>query len=481
MAIISRNKTKKPTAYKSAQFRYAIVYVLVTFVALLFLNIYCSKISQELFYTNKKTSMIEICQMAASDLASLEVLNKQTIGSTVENLVVSEKTRIIVSDQNGVAIYDSSAKKPLTNKYVLFPEIIKALEINDVFTWKYKSGTMQSRTAIPIISYGTLLGCIYMTENDAEQGALIASIQNYVLLITLLLEIIVIVFSFFSSKTYGIRLRKILSSIRTVRDGDYSHKVELRGNDELNQLGDNFNDLIGRLQTSENKRNQFVSDASHELNTPLAAIKLLSDSILQNNMDTETIKEFVGDIGNEAERLNRMSHKLLELTRIDSNASTDSELISPAQTIKKVVRILSANAAEKNICVHTELDEKCLIQFRTDDFYQVIFNLVENGIKYTGNGGTLHITLKSNKDNAIIVISDTGVGIPEEALAHIFDRFYRVDKARSRASGGSGLGLSIVRNIINQNKGKIEVESTVGIGTAFTLTLPVYLTKEDNL
>ena len=423
--------------------------------------------------------MLEICHMTASDISSLEVLNKQTIGGAVENLVISDNTRIVITDQNGMAIYDSTAKNPLTKRYVLFPEIVSALEINDVFTWKYESGTMQSRAATPIISYGTLLGCIYMTETDTEQGALIASIQSNILTITLLLEVVVILFSFFSSKTYSLRLRKILSSIRTVRDGDYSHKVVLRGNDELNVISNDFNDLIGRLQTSENRRNQFVSDASHELNTPLAAIKLLSDSILHNNMDPETVKEFVGDIGNEADRLNRMSLKLLELSRIDSKEKDLGEFIHPADTIKKVIRILSAIAGEKNISVHTDLDEACVIQFQADDFYQVIFNLIENGFKYTANGGHLYISLKTRDQNAVILIRDTGVGIPEESLCHIFERFYRVDKARSRASGGSGLGLSIVRNIVNQNHGKIEVESTVGVGTAFTLTLPLYQSKED--
>lgn len=479
MAIISENKKQQKPRFKSAQFYYAVLYVLITFIVLLVLNIYCSKISQKLFYSSKEASMIEICNMTASNIAQLEVMNTATVSGAVSDLGELQETRLIVTDQNSQAIFDSEKDSSVEGQYVLYPTIVKALSGYDVFVWKYEAGAMQSYAATPIISYGTLIGCVYMMEYDAAQGSLIASLQSNIFTITLFLEIAVILFSLFFSNTYSRRLKKIMSSIRIVRDGDYSHKLQLRGHDELNALGNEFNDLISRLQVSENKRHQFVSDASHELKTPLASIKLLSDSILQNNMDQETVREFVGDIGNEADRLNRMSQKLLSLSRIDSQDAANHEITYIAPTIERVVRMLSVIAQENQISIIMDLERDCPILILEDDLYQIIFNLVENGIKYNKESGKLLISLDRVDDNAVIRIEDTGMGVPAESLSHIFERFYRVDKARSRSTGGSGLGLSIVRNIVKRNSGKIQVESTVGKGTTFTLKFPVFDIEED--
>jgi len=453
-------------------------YVLITFVVLLFLNIYSAKISQKLFYNSKEASMIEKCHLAAAEISELELLNHSTVSGALSQIESLNKSQLIVTDQNCLCIYDSSTD-PATNKYILYPEVIQAMEGNNVFGWDYQDGAMQSRAATPIYSYGTLIGCIYMIEYDTQQGSLIQNLQKNTLTITFILEIVVILFSVAFSNTFTRRLKKIMISMRIIREGDYSHQVKMGGNDELTVLGNEFNDLVDRLKTSEQKRSNFVSDASHELKTPLASIKLLSDSILQNDMDTATIKEFVEDIGNEADRLNRMSQKLLSLSRIESQSDSDCEISYIAPTVDKVVRMLSAIAEENYISIETDLRGDCSILILEDDLYQIIFNLVENGIKYNISGGKLTITVHREEDNAILKVQDTGVGIPEESLSHVFERFYRVDKARSRKSGGSGLGLSIVRNMVERNGGQIFLESRIGVGTTFTVVFPVFDMEED--
>lgn len=477
MAITSENKPKS-VRYIGTQFRYALLYVIITFAVLLFLNIYSSKISQELFYKSKETSMIEKCQLTASEISALEVLNPSTAAAAITQMANLNVTRLLITDQNGIALFDSEETDSKIGEAVEYSEVATALENCDVFAWNYQDGAMQSRAATPIYAYGTLIGCVYIMEFDAEQGALIQSLQNNILAITLFLEAAVILFSLVFFLAFSRRLRKIMASMRIIREGDYSHRVKMGGHDELTALGNEFNDLTERLQTSEQKRRQFVSDASHELKTPLASIKLLSDSILQNEMDIETVREFVGDIGNEADRLNRMAQKLLSLTRTElPEENPDCEIILIAPTVEKVIRMLSIIADNNNITIQTNLKDDCPILIQEDDLYQIIFNLIENGIKYNTPGGTLTVTLRRQEDNAYLCLEDTGVGIPEDALEHIFERFYRVDKARSRKSGGSGLGLSIVRNMVNRNRGEIYVESTVGKGTAFTVVFPAFDTE----
>ena len=477
LAITSENKPRVPIQYKSSQFRYALTYAVITFFVLLFLNIYSSEVSQKLFYNSKETSMIEKCQLAADEIASLEVINSSTVAGAVNEMVSLKVTRLIITDRSSLVLYDSLNPEP--HYYALFPEIICAMEGNDVFFSQYHDGVIQSHAATPVVAYRTTVGCVYMMEYDTALGSLIKSLQSTVLQITLILEAVLILFSLIFSKFYSRRIAKIMTSMRIIQKGDYTHKVKLGGHDELTFLGDEFNDLTERLQTSEQKRSRFVSDASHELKTPLASIKLLTDSILQNDMDLETVREFVGDIGNEADRLNRMSQKLLTLSRIESQADSDCEIVFISPTVDRVVRMLNGIASESHITVNTQIIQDCSILIIEDDLYQIIFNLVENGIKYNVPNGSLTVIVDRQDDNAMISVRDTGVGIPEDSVGHVFERFFRVDKARSRKSGGSGLGLSIVRNMVERNGGKIHVESVVGQGSTFTVQFPAFDTEDE--
>ncbi len=454
-------------------------YVVITFVVLLILNIYCTNISQSLFNQSKESAMIEKCQLAADEIATLEVMNPTTVSGILSQMDSLKSSRTIVTDKTGIALFDSSGS--FVGNYVLLPEILTAIEGNDVFSSIYRDGVMDSRAATPINYYGTIVGCVYMMEYDATQGALIQSLQHTVLQITFLLELAIILYSVAFATRFSRRLRQIMASMRIIQEGNYDHKVNIGGNDELTILGNEFNDLTDRLQTSEQKRSRFVSDASHELKTPLASIKLLSDSILQYDMDLETVRELVGDIGDEAERLNRMTAKLLSLTKAEGHPSEESEIIYMAPTVNRVARMLRQNAIQAGITFRLNLEEDSPVLILEDDLYQIIFNLMENGIKYNLSGGSLTVTLRREEDNAVLEVADTGMGIPEDAISHIFERFYRVDKARSRATGGSGLGLSIVRTIVQRNRGEISVSSIIGQGTTFTVVFPAFDTEIDKI
>ena len=422
--------------------------------------------------------MIEKCQLVAAEVTSLDVLNPATVSGVISGMDSLRTARLIVTDAAGVALYDSLQTDSALGKFILLPEVVQALRHNDVFTWRYHEGATQSQAATPMITYGVLSGCVYIMEYDQAQGALIQSLQTNILTITIILEIIVILFSLLFSGAFSVRMRRIMDSMRIIQEGDYAHKVALYGHDELTVLGMEINELTDRLHISESKRRQFVSDASHELKTPLASIKLLTDSIMQNDMDRDTVMEFVADIGMEADRLNRMSEKLLSLSRVESQEDGDCEIVYMAPTVERAVRMLQGIAARNHIEIITDFTGDTPILILEDDLYQIAFNLVENGIKYNIPGGKLTVSLSRDNDNAVLQVSDTGVGIPPKSLAHVFERFYRVDKARSRKSGGSGLGLSIVRSIVERNGGTITVDSVVGQGTTFTVYFSAFDTEE---
>ena len=479
MVIISASKSS-PSRFASSHVHYAITSTVITLIVLIFLNIYSTGTSQSLIYRNKESAMLSKGKLIATEIATLEVMNPTTVSKAVDQMGILSVDRLIITGQSGLSIYDSAGSVQIGD-YALLPEIAAALDTsrriygNDVFSWQYdREGTMYSHVATPIVSYGTVIGCVYIMEYDLEQAQLIRDLQQNTLTITFVLVLAVVIFSIIFTNVYSSRLRRILASMRIIREGNYSQKVDIRGQDELTYLGKEFNDLTERLQISENKRHQFISDASHELKTPLASIKLLSDSILQNDMDIDTIREFVGDIGNEADRLNRMSEKLLSLSRIESQEDGTCEIVMFAPTIERVTRMLSGNASKNNITIEHDLSGDCPILILEDDLYQIAFNLAENGIKYNSPGGKLLIRVFRQEDNAILEVKDSGPGIPVDAIPHLFERFYRVDKARSRKTGGSGLGLAIVRNLVERNGGSIRVESQLGTGTTFQVSFPIF-------
>ena len=228
-------------------------YVVITSVVLIILNIYCSGVCHKLFYQSKESSLVEKCLLASDEIATAEVLNTSTVAGIVNQLESLNVTRLVVTDRSGSALYDSGGGS--AGSYVLLPEILQALAVskdapegNNVFSWTYHDGVTDSRAATPIVYYGTVVGCVYMTEYDTTQGGLIKSLQLTLLRVTLLLEIIVILFSLAFSNAFSRRLNKIMPYMRTIRDGDYSQKVNMGGSDELTVLGEEFNDLTERLK-----------------------------------------------------------------------------------------------------------------------------------------------------------------------------------------------------------------------------------------
>ena len=221
------------------------------------------------------------------------------------------------------------------------------------------------------------------------------------------------------------------------------------------------------------QQRQFLSDASHELKTPLAAIRLLTDSILQtDDIDPATTREFVADIGQEANRLSRITEDLLQLTRLDGDVLPSAAVVDPLPILEQVLRMMELIAEERGITLTYQAEEGCRILGSMDETRQIIYNLVDNAVKYNRDGGRVEVELKRRGEEVLLTVADEGVGIPEEELAKIFQRFYRVDKARSRAAGGTGLGLSIVRDTLEKRGGSISVANRPGGGAVFTVRWP---------
>lgn len=472
--IISRLKALGGRLIRSVQLRYAAAYLLVTGLVLILLNVYPLRFAQDLVFRTKEVSVLGKAEMVASAMAGLDRLTTDGVRQVVDLLNDVSFSRMIVADETGECLYDSAYASGTEGRYVLCPEIAAALEGNDVFYCRSGAENIESCAALPVIYRGMVIGCVYAIETDTEQAALLVGIQRNMRNITWLILLAVSAVCLVSVCLFSRRMDRIMNAIRIVREGEYSYKLQSSSHDELGELAKEFNALTERIQTTETMRRQFVSDASHELKTPLAAITLMTDSVLQNEMDKQTILEFVGDIGAEANRLSRMTEKLLQLSRLESAPAAALETVDLAKIVDKVFRILWPLANERGIRLSSHMEENCTVLAREDDIYQILFNVAENGVKYNRNNGTLEILLYRRDSSVVLICNDDGVGIPEDEMPRIFERFYRVDKARSREAGGSGIGLAIVHDMVEKYHGTITVAARKSGGSRFTITFPWY-------
>lgn len=270
-------------------------------------------------------------------------------------------------------------------------------------------------------------------------------------------------------------MRRLKAAIGKLSNGDFTVRVKEDGNNEFTQLISAFNEMTCSMETLDRSRNQFVSNASHELKTPMTTVKLLIEGILyQDPIDNAMAHDFLSDADKEIDRMTAVVGDLLTLVKMDSGASKlKLEDINLQDLLQEDVRRLSPIARERGIDLTLNVKEELSLSGDKSKLDQVFYNLIDNAIKYTGRAGEVSIEAFKQNRNAIIRVKDTGVGIPQEDIQHIFDRFYRVDKARSRDTGGTGLGLSIVKQIILAHNGTINVTSQENKGTTFTVQLPI--------
>ena len=270
-------------------------------------------------------------------------------------------------------------------------------------------------------------------------------------------------------------ISRIIDTAREIGQGqELSKRIPvLKIKDELGQLALTFNKMMNRLENSFAQMRQFSSDASHELRTPLTVLKGQNELILRKQRKPEEYQEVISSNLEEINYMSKVLEDLFVLSRSDENqVKLDCKPVDLRALVEEVCKHAEILAEEKNIKIIISFLEPTEIKGDEVRLRQMVWNVLQNGIKYTQRGGELKISLQKEGEVVLLTIQDTGIGIPEEDLPLIFNRFYRVDKARTRDEGGSGLGLSICRQIAEAHKGVIEVESKLGVGTRFKIRLP---------
>lgn len=270
-------------------------------------------------------------------------------------------------------------------------------------------------------------------------------------------------------------LHRITAAIESVTEGYSDDVLHVDTFTETKQMSEAFNKMLGRLKLLDESREEFVSNVSHELKTPMTSMKVLADSLLeQDNVPVEMYQEFMGDIAKEIDRENQIITDLLSLVKMDKTGpNINIRSVNINDLLEQILKRLKPIAEKKNVEMVMESFRPVTAEIDETKFSLAISNLVENAIKYNHDNGWVHVSLNADHKFCYIKVEDSGIGIPEEDQAHIFERFYRVDKSHSREIGGTGLGLAIARNAVIVHRGSIKVHSTEGEGTTFTVRIPL--------
>ena len=428
-----------------------------------------------------KVSMLSQANIISDQIEPifLGIQNENTFNyvvSIVKKNSLEINSRIFLLNMRGDVVVDSH--DTLSNKnYKNINEIALALKgegASEIYNNETR-GEKVVYTAVPILDKNGVVGVVFLSTpaNDLFEDISIFLRNLIVLCLVGLLITGIIGFAF--ADILSSPIEDITNYVRDITRGKHDQRINVSGNDEIANLCNAFNLMSVKLDQVDDQRKMFVSNVSHELRTPMASIKILCESLLlQDKVDEDVYKEFLTDINNEVDRLNNIIDSLLYLVNLEKKElelNYDTTYLN--YLMLNVIKKMKPLANKKNISIEFEAEEKVQIDADREKLEQCLINIIGNSIKYTENNGKVSIFLFRERNGYVkITIEDNGIGIPKNRIEHIFDRFYRVDEARARKSGGSGLGLSIAQQIINLHQGMIKVESEVNVGTKMEIVLP---------
>ncbi len=304
-------------------------------------------------------------------------------------------------------------------------------------------------------------------------------LQKKAFVLEVVMNIFILMTSLAASYLLLIPFQKVTKAIGEVKEGYTDEALSVPDYEETEHIVGAFNQVLARMRTLDQSRQEFVSNVSHELKTPLASMKVLADSLLmQEDASKELYQEFMADIAEEIERENKIINDLLSLVKLDkTNGELNISTVDINELLELLMKRLRPIARKQNIEVVLESNRPVGAEIDEVKMTLALSNLVENAIKYNRENGWVRVTLDADHQFFTVAIADSGIGIPESEFEQIYERFYRVDKSHSREIGGTGLGLSITRNVILMHRGSIQVSSAEGEGTTFLVKIPLTYSK----
>lgn len=445
-------------------------------VSALFINSYREQSRQKF-----QGKVQELCADFANRIQNTGYLTNTTqaeLSAAMDTAAQIYDGRILVVNSELQIVKDTFGREE--GRTMISEEVVQSLRGKDLsYRFFYEDITeiiFQVRDSLGTTVLGSV---IFIYQNPENMGLADDISQNSFLLTSILVGVALCAILIAAAKMV-FPLKKLAFSLQQLADGDLEEKIDVTGNYEVETIVDSVNHMLNDMRNTEQRRQEFVSNVSHELKTPLTSMKVLAESLVgQQGVPEELYQEFLHDINSEIDRENEIITDLLNIVRLDrKEGEMQIAQVSINELLEIVMRRLRPIAKDRNVEMVFESFRSVLAEVDEVKMSLVFTNLIENSIKYNKDGGMVKVSLNADHRYFYVKVEDTGIGIPEDAKKYIFDRFYRVDKARSRETGGTGLGLAIAKSAVMMHKGNIKVSGKEGEGSVFVVRIPLSFVPE---
>lgn len=467
----------KNKVIKSIRFRIFFTLLLVGCLPLIFFRFIFLDSYEEQMVNHKMERLQNQCNILRNHLVSENYLTADTQSPTV-NAELSQLSsmydgRILIINEDYYILKDTYIMDE--GKYSIAPSAITCFEGQKISFYNGQEHYIEFALPITTLDSRTIEGVMLVTFSTMDVFDEMEEMEGKVGIIQLILFVILLSVSFVVSQYLVRPFKKIELAIDQMNSGHLEEKMYISDYSETMEISNAFNEVVDRMMQLEKSRQEFVSNVSHELKTPITSMKVLADSLLmQEEVPVELYREFMGDIVEEIDRENQIITDLLTLVKMDKNATELSIApINMNECIELILKRIRPIAAKRNIELVYESFRPVIAEVDEVKISIAISNLVENAVKYNVLDGWVRVSLNADHKYFYVKVSDCGIGIPREASEKVFDRFYRVDKIRSRETGGTGLGLAITKDVVVLHHGDVKMHSKEGEGTTFTMRIPL--------
>lgn len=475
------NKFKKITNFaKSLKFRLMLLFILIGVIPGVLLRSGMLGSYESRAISIRTSEILSQAKILANQIVSNDYINNMTgsnIDAQLEQLSTIYDGRIMIIDDEFHIVKDTYSLDE--GKTIISEKVIQSYYGEEIT--KYDAQNHYIELAIPLTENrpagedAHILGVMLVSVSTDSIQLNLSYLATNTLVIEMICTFIVIFFGVLVAGQLVKPFHKMSKSIEMIQTGYGEDALEINDYTETIQICENFNRMLGRMKVLGDSRQEFVSNVSHELKTPLTSMKVLADSInSMGDAPIELYKEFMADIGNEVDRETKIINDLLSLVKMDKSAG-DLNLsnVNINELLEQILKRLKPIADKQKVELVLESFRPVSADVDEVKITLAFTNLIENAIKYNKPEGWVHVSLNADHQYFYLKVEDSGIGIPESSLEHIYERFYRVDKSHSREIGGTGLGLAITRNAVLMHRGAIKAFSTEGEGTIFNVRIPL--------
>ena len=463
--------------FHSLRWKLLILFFIISYIPLMFFSSVILDRMETYYITQSEIGWLRQANMVAIQVKEGNYLVDNSNYNLFKTLITNKSNesgaRILVVDASGFVIMDSSGAD--MNNTLMNSTVLSAL--NNQEKAKKIDNLPIMTASVPVLDKDkkSVVGAVVLVTSIKDVFLPIEDMKGQIYLLSLVIALIAGLLSFTTSSVITKPLKTLMKFVQKITNGQLDQKVNVVGKDEIAELGSAFNHMTEQLQRVEQSRQEFVSNVSHELKTPLSSIKVLTESLMfQEDVPVEMYKEFFEDINSEVDRLNNIISDLLTLVRLDQREIPLNIVnVDINEMTQNILKRLTPLAKKKEIKLIYESHKDIIAEIDEVKFTLALTNLIENAIKYTPSGGEVGVVLQSDLQDAFISVQDTGIGIAKEEQSRVFERFYRTDKTRNRETGGTGLGLAITYKTVVMHNGSIQVESEEGRGSIFSVQFPL--------